>query len=92
MAAGPCDHFALATHLETSERVCKECVEIGSGWVHLRLCLICGHVGCCDSSPNKHASQHARVSGDPVVRSIEPEEAWGYCYVDEVFVDDVRSL
>jgi hypothetical protein len=63
---------------------CEECLAMGSGWVHLRLCQICGHVGCCDSSPNKHASAHAHASGHPIVRSIEPGEDWSWCYVDEV--------
>jgi uncharacterized UBP type Zn finger protein len=73
-------------------RECKECVEMGSGWVHLRLCLICGYVGCCDSSPNKHTSHHVKATGHSVVRSLEPGEAWGYCYEDDVYVEDVRAL
>ena len=64
---------------------CVDCLAAGrDDWVHLRLCLNCGHVGCCDSSPAKHASLHARESGDPVVRSFEPGESWRWCYVDEV--------
>lgn len=82
-----CEHFDQATVLDTDTRVCEECVAMGSRWVHLRLCLTCGHVGCCDSSPNKHATAHFRATGDPVIRSAEPGEEWAYCYVDEAFVE-----
>jgi len=63
---------------------CSDCLATGGQWVHLRLCLTCGHVGCCDSSPNRHASKHARTAGDPIVASFEPGEDWTYCYVEEV--------
>ena len=63
---------------------CEECLAIGSSWVHLRRCMACGHVGCCDSSPNKHASKHARTVAHPIVQSFEPGEDWLWCYVDEV--------
>ncbi|HSK26334.1 MAG TPA: UBP-type zinc finger domain-containing protein [Jiangellales bacterium] len=63
---------------------CEDCLRTGGRWVHLRLCLDCGHVGCCDSSPNRHASAHARASGHSVVRSAEPGEEWRWCYVHEV--------
>jgi uncharacterized UBP type Zn finger protein len=86
-----CHHFDQATVFETGTRVCAECVELGSGWVHLRLCLVCGHVGCCDSSPNKHASAHYRDTRDPVMRSLEPGEGWGYCFEDDLFVEEVPS-
>jgi uncharacterized UBP type Zn finger protein len=65
---------------------CEECLRTGSPWVHLRLCLICGHVGCCDSSPNRHARRHAHAVGHPIVQSFEPGEDWRWCYVDEAFV------
>ena len=65
----------------------EECLKIGSTWVHLRLCLTCGKVGCCDSSPNRHASKHAKASGHPVVASAEPGERWLYCYPDEAFAE-----
>jgi uncharacterized UBP type Zn finger protein len=61
---------------------CKECLEIGQSWVHLRKCVICGHVGCCDQSIGKHATKHAHATGHPVIRSAEPGEDWRYCYVD----------
>ena len=63
---------------------CIDCLAIGGRWVHLRRCLACGHVGCCDSSPNKHASAHARDVGHALVQSFEPGEDWVWCYVDEV--------
>jgi uncharacterized UBP type Zn finger protein len=66
---------------------CEECLKTGSWWVHLRLCETCGHVGCCDSSPNKHATRHFHSSGHPIVQSFEPGEDWLWCYVDEVEVE-----
>ena len=65
---------------------CEECMKIGSRWVHLRLCLSCGEVSCCDSSPNRHATKHAMASHHPIVRSLEPGESWRWCYVDEMEV------
>ncbi|MDQ3964747.1 MAG: UBP-type zinc finger domain-containing protein [Actinomycetota bacterium] len=89
MPSQVCSHLAAAKVLISDETVCPECVAIGSGWVHLRLCLSCGHVGCCDSSPNKHASAHARSGGHPTVRSLQPGETWAYCYADDLLVDDL---
>jgi uncharacterized UBP type Zn finger protein len=66
---------------------CEECLEAGDSWVHLRLCLTCGHVGCCDDSKNKHASKHFRGTQHPVMRSFEPGEDWGWCFVDELFIE-----
>ncbi|WP_229803646.1 UBP-type zinc finger domain-containing protein [Planobispora rosea] len=63
---------------------CEDCLAIGDLWVHLRLCLTCGHVGCCDSSKNRHATKHYRSAGHPVVSSLEPGEEWAWCYVDQV--------
>ncbi|MGE2771806.1 UBP-type zinc finger domain-containing protein [Rhodococcus sp. 1.20] len=65
---------------------CEECLRLGTPWVHLRLCLTCGHVGCCDSSPGRHASAHAHAIGHPIVQSMEPGEDWRWCYVDQNFV------
>ena len=65
---------------------CEECLRLGTEWVHLRLCLTCGHVGCCDSSPLRHARAHAYSAGHPIVRSFEPGESWCWCYVDEQYV------
>ena len=69
------------------EAGCGECIKIGSGWVHLRMCLVCGKVGCCDSSPMKHASQHHRDTGHAFVRSIEPDEDWVWNYETEEIVE-----
>jgi hypothetical protein len=63
---------------------CEECLATGGSWVHLRVCRCCGRVGCCDSSPNRHASRHARAAGHPIVTSMEPGEDWSYCFVDDV--------
>jgi uncharacterized UBP type Zn finger protein len=71
---------------------CKECLETGDTWMELRLCMSCGHVGCCDSSPNKHATAHFHRTRHPVVRAFEPGAAWAWCYVDEVTVDEVPAL
>ncbi|MDB5444108.1 MAG: hypothetical protein JWP73_2484 [Phenylobacterium sp.] len=66
---------------------CEECLKIGSQWLHLRLCLTCGHVGCCDQSPNRHATGHFHQTGHPLIRSFQPGEDWGWCYVDELFLE-----
>jgi len=65
---------------------CEECLQMGDSWVHLRLCLICGHVGCCNNSKNKHASKHFATTGHPIIRSFEPGETWMWCYEDEEFI------
>jgi hypothetical protein len=80
-----CSH--LQTHDNTPARTqgCEECMRLGEGWVHLRRCLACGHVGCCDSSKNKHATQHFHHTKHPVVQSYEPGETWTWCYVDTLF-------
>jgi uncharacterized UBP type Zn finger protein len=67
---------------------CEECLALGDHWVHLRLCLACGHVGCCDSSPNKHATAHFHATTHPIIRSFQPGETWMWCYVDEIFIDE----
>ena len=86
MADQICSHLDSISVVDLPEPPlgCEDCLRIGSGWVHLRLCLTCGHVGCCDSSPNRHASRHAREVGHPIARSAEPGEDWSWCYVDEV--------
>ncbi len=81
-----CTH--LDQELDAAPRTtegCEECLAIGDSWVHLRLCLTCGHVGCCDSSKNKHATRHFHETEHPTVRSFEPGETWRWCYVDELF-------
>ncbi|MDQ6724297.1 MAG: UBP-type zinc finger domain-containing protein [Thermoproteota archaeon] len=66
---------------------CEECLQIGSKWVQLRLCLSCGHIGCCDSSPNKHATKHFKTTQHPLIRSFESPENWEWCYLDEILID-----
>jgi uncharacterized UBP type Zn finger protein len=77
------DTIAL-TQLPPSIAGCEECLKIGAAWVHLRMCTSCGRIGCCDDSPNRHATAHYRASGHPIVRSAEPGEDWFWCYADEV--------
>lgn len=81
-----CTHLDMIRDVPPSGPGCEECLRIGSWWVHLRMCTTCGSVGCCDSSPNKHASRHARGAVHPIVRSLEPGEDWLWCSVDEVFL------
>jgi uncharacterized UBP type Zn finger protein len=71
---------------------CEECLAMGGEWVHLRLCLTCGHVGCCDQSPNRHATRHHHETRHPVVRSYEPDEAWAYCYPHDLGVEAIPFL
>lgn len=79
-----CEHMVSAPVPEPDARTagCEECLAIGQTWVHLRKCVTCGHVGCCDSSPGRHATRHFRDTGHPVMRSAEPGESWRWCYVD----------
>ena len=81
-----CTHIPTVRYREPPAPVagCEDCLAAGSGWVHLRMCQQCGRIGCCDSSPNQHASAHAREAGHPIARSVEPGEDWSWCYVDEV--------
>lgn len=81
----PCGHLdALSFDAKPSAEGCEDCLATGGRWVHLRMCQECGHVGCCDSSPGRHATAHAQRTGHLVVRSFEPGEGWFYCYADEV--------
>jgi hypothetical protein len=81
-----CTHLDRIELTELPEAIqgCEDCLAIGGTWVHLRMCHTCGHIGCCDSSPNRHATAHANRTDHPVVRSAEPGEDWSWCYVDEV--------
>jgi monovalent cation:H+ antiporter-2, CPA2 family len=81
---GTCKHVSQIHAVHPSARGCEECLKMGAMWVHLRLCMTCGHVGCCDSSRNKHATKHFHATQHPIVRSLEPGEEWGWCYADEV--------
>lgn len=87
-----CKHFAeldkdLGSAKQAHARGCEECVKLGQHWVHLRQCLDCGHVGCCDSSIGKHATGHFHGTKHPVMRSVEPGDGWGWCYVDELMAE-----
>jgi len=85
-----CTHLKDAKITTTTVHVCEECVQMGDRWVHLRLCMECGHVGCCDSSKNRHATKHFHKTKHPVMRSIEPGEGWVWCYVDQAMVADIE--
>jgi len=82
-----CSHLDQIQNLSPNTDGCEECLKMGDSWVHLRLCEICGHVGCCDSSKNKHATRHFRKTKHPIMRSLEPGEDWGWCYIDEVMIE-----
>ena len=82
-----CAHADGIRKVTPSARGCEECLKIGSRWLHLRLCRTCGHVGCCDDSPNRHATKHFRATGHPIIEGYDPPEGWGWCYVDEMFLD-----
>ncbi len=84
----PCSHLAeLPASVEPlSPEGCAECIALGDRWVHLRMCLSCGSVGCCDSSKNRHATKHFESTGHPVMRSFQPGESWRWCYVEEAIV------
>ena len=77
-------HHIQLTRLPESVDGCEACLASGDPWLHLRICLECGQVGCCDDSPNRHATQHAEASGHPLIRSLEPGENWSWCYLDQV--------
>jgi uncharacterized UBP type Zn finger protein len=82
-----CTHLEHVKPVRPHSTGCEECLKMGDRWVHLRLCLECGHVGCCDSSKNKHATAHFRTTHHPVVQSLEPGEDWRWCYVDQLLVE-----
>jgi uncharacterized UBP type Zn finger protein len=84
-----CTHLdqVLITQLPEESDGCEDCLATGGKWLHLRICLECGKVGCCDDSPNRHATAHAGESGHPIIRSLEPGEAWSWCYIDEVMMN-----
>jgi hypothetical protein len=88
IADAACDHLAAMTAVvQAKRRECAECVKMGARWVHLRTCQTCGITLCCDSSPKKHASRHARTSDHPVVASAEPGERWLYCFADDAYAE-----
>jgi Zn-finger in ubiquitin-hydrolases and other protein len=84
MTTPACAHLDDVRDVTPAADGCQDCLAIGGRWVHLRMCMTCGHIGCCDSSPNKHATAHFHEVGDPLVQSYEPGENWWWCYVDQI--------
>ena len=86
--AAICSHRETIAVTELPEQIagCEDCLRSGGRWLHLRMCHECGHIGCCDSSPNRHARQHAGDASHPLIRSAEPGEDWSYCFVDDIAV------
>jgi hypothetical protein len=82
-----CAHLGEAADVTPSTtKGCADCLREGTRWVHLRECLVCGHVGCCDNSPRRHATAHWHATKHPLIRSFQPDETWGWCYSDELFL------
>jgi uncharacterized UBP type Zn finger protein len=84
-----CTHLDQIKDVTPSADGCEDCLKIGDTWNHLRLCMTCGHVGCCDSSKNKHATKHFHATQHPIIKSFQPGEDWGWCYVDEEMFDEL---
>ena len=82
-----CTHIDEIADVTPSSDGCEDCLRVGDRWVHLRMCMTCGHIGCCDSSPNRHATAHWKETDHPIVRSYEPGEDWWWCYTDQVIPD-----
>jgi uncharacterized UBP type Zn finger protein len=95
VSVSPCSHLDEVVVRELPAEVpgCEDCLASGGKWLHLRICLTCGHVGCCDSSPNRHATAHFHATSHPLIRSLEPGEEWSWCYDDEValLIEDVHG-
>jgi uncharacterized UBP type Zn finger protein len=91
MAIEYCEHISAMQPVRPSADGCEDCLKTGDTWVHLRLCEICGHAGCCDSSPNRHATKHYHATQHPIITSLEPGEVWGYCYIDDLFYETLPS-
>jgi uncharacterized UBP type Zn finger protein len=90
-ANGVCSHVDQINHgirgvTPSAQNGCEDCLKIGGRWVHLRICLTCGHVGCCESSPNKHALRHSQQTDHPIIQSFEPDEDWAWCYPHDTYV------
>ncbi len=85
--ATTCSHLDQIQKVKPHTKGCEECLKTGAKWLHLRMCLVCGHVGCCDSSPGRHATGHFHETKHPVMRSAERGENWGWCYVDEAYLE-----
>ena len=84
-----CEHLKLIQEVDPSGEGCNDCIKNGDIWVHLRICRICGYVGCCDDSKNKHATKHFHSTHHPIIQSFEPDEDWGFCYVDNMFFESL---
>lgn len=82
-----CSHLDQIRYPSPNSNGCEECLKMGDSWLHLRLCETCGHVGCCDGSKNRHATKHFRKTQHAIMRSIEPGEDWGWCYVNQVMIE-----
>ncbi|WP_047492014.1 ubiquitin carboxyl-terminal hydrolase 14 [Terriglobus sp. TAA 43] len=82
-----CTHTDEIQDVSPNTNGCEECLKTGGRWVHLRLCLTCGHVGCCDQSVGKHATKHFHATNHAIMQSIEPGESWGWCYIDQVMLE-----
>jgi hypothetical protein len=82
-----CSHTHQIKIVTPSALGCEECLHLGSRWIHLRLCRTCGHVGCCDQSPHRHARRHFEATGHPIIEGYDPPEGWGWCYIDDTEID-----
>ena len=89
MARQSCPHLTQIRPVTPNSEGCEECLASGDDWVQLRLCLTCGHVGCCDSSKGKHATKHFHTTGHAIMKSAEPGQDWGWCYVDQIQFDSL---
>ena len=85
--ASTCTHLNQIRQVTPGAKGCEDCLAMGDSWVHLRLCLTCGHVGCCDSSKNKHATKHYQKTQHPIIQSLERGESWRWCFPDQLFMD-----
>jgi uncharacterized UBP type Zn finger protein len=88
---GKCEHIKEIKEVTPGTEGCEDCLKIDGRWLHLRLCLVCGHVGCCDSSPNKHATKHFHSTEHPMIKSFEKGEDWCFCYIDEMFYEELPA-
>jgi uncharacterized UBP type Zn finger protein len=87
LESSSCQHLDQIQVVSPSANGCEDCLKTGDMWVHLRICLVCGHVGCCDNSKNKHATRHFHATGHPLIQSYQPGETWVWCYQDETLID-----
>jgi hypothetical protein len=84
-----CEHVSGIRKVTPGTLGCEECLKLGTRWLHLRVCRTCGHVGCCDQSPGRHATAHFHKTNHPIIEGFDPPEGWGWCYIDEVFLEDL---